>query len=50
VQIVDTSETEHMVIVLMKKGIVVSGIPPGKFPQWFVNYLPAIAGKADPAI
>jgi len=44
-QIVDTSETEHQVLVTLELGIPKLAIPVELLPNWFCTYLPAIVQR-----
>ncbi|MFM9841051.1 MAG: zeta toxin family protein [Cyclobacteriaceae bacterium] len=45
IQIVDTSETKHKVLFQMINNQVASSVPYFKLPNWFIDNLPALAGK-----
>ena len=47
VQIIDTSETEHIVLAVIANGEPINFIPFAILPAWFRNRLPSIAQKID---
>lgn len=48
--IVDTSETEHIVLLHMIDGIVDSSVSLDELPEWFIERLPLIAEKIELSI
>jgi hypothetical protein len=44
-QIVDTSETEHRVLVTLESGIPKLAVPVELLPAWFRTYFPAIVQR-----
>ena len=44
-KIIDTSETEHLLLATFSKGEVVSSIPISDLPIWFIKYLPKLVEK-----
>lgn len=44
-RIIDTSEAEHQVLVIMEKGKMKEFAPKMKMPFWIQNYLPSIYSK-----
>ncbi|MDP4254967.1 MAG: zeta toxin family protein [Bacteroidota bacterium] len=45
VQIADTSEAEHRVLVILENGLPTHAVSPDKLPAWFQSYLPSITQK-----
>jgi len=45
VQMVDTSELEHKVLVVLKNGNVESSVPFPELPPWFKDGLPNVLQK-----
>jgi hypothetical protein len=47
VQIIDTSEAEHIVLAIFDKGQPAVAIPSKDLPNWFRNHLPDMALKIE---
>jgi predicted ABC-type ATPase len=45
VQIIDTSESEHIVLAVLERGNVIHALKSAMLPSWFHIYLPNIVGK-----
>lgn len=45
VQIIDTSEAEHIVLVVIANGSPTNVVPSARLPDWFQGYLPSIVQK-----
>jgi predicted ABC-type ATPase len=45
VQIIDTSEAEHVVLVILEDGIPHIAMPSDMLPPWFQKYLPSITQR-----
>jgi predicted ABC-type ATPase len=45
VHIIDTSETEHLVLAVLSLGEPSIAVPSDMLPNWFVRYLPSITQK-----
>lgn len=45
VNIIDTSEAEHVVLAVLENGTPTSALPFEMLPQWFKRYLPSITAK-----
>jgi hypothetical protein len=45
VQIIDTSEAEHVVLAVLEEGKPANAVPSEMLPQWFQHYLPSITQK-----
>lgn len=45
VQIIDTSEAEHVVLAVLEDGKPAIAVPSEMLPIWFQHYLPSIIQK-----
>ncbi|WP_315824641.1 zeta toxin family protein [Paraflavitalea speifideaquila] len=45
VQIIDTSEAEHVVLAVLEEGKPANAVPSEMLPLWFQQYLPSITQK-----
>lgn len=45
VQIIDTSEAEHLVLAVLENGKSANAVPAEILPHWFQHYLPSITKK-----
>ena len=43
--IIDTSETEHVILATFSKGEVISSVPENNLPAWFNEKLPLLVEK-----
>jgi predicted ABC-type ATPase len=47
VQIIDTSDAEHIVLAIFRDGQPALAVPAETLPNWFRNYLPDMALKIE---
>jgi predicted ABC-type ATPase len=47
VQIIDTSEVEHVLLAVSNNGIVQCFVPVFELPEWFTRYMPDTAARAN---
>jgi hypothetical protein len=45
IQIIDTSEAEHLVLAVLIDGKPANAVPSEMLPPWFQHYLPSITQK-----
>ena len=45
VNIIDTSETKHILLATFKNGIVQYAVPVADLPKWFLQYMPEITSQ-----
>jgi predicted ABC-type ATPase len=45
VQVIDTSEAEHIVLAVIENDATINAVPLAKIPSWFREHLPAITQK-----